>query len=102
MPSLITTLTPQESVGNRTNKLSQRRDGIELARLLTAAQTDISILQANYNTLLARLDTIATTAGASAITGTAFGSANRATYGSDVPLATSGGTLTNTSNLFLP
>jgi hypothetical protein len=52
MPSLITTLTPQESVGNRTNKLSQRRDGIELARLLAAAQTDISILQANYNTLL--------------------------------------------------
>lgn len=97
MPTLVSALTPQESVNNRTNKLSNRRDGIELAKLLAAAQQDIAVLQANYAALLSRLDTIATTAGGSAITGTAFGSANRATYGPDV----SGTTQLNTT-LFLP
>ena len=97
MPTLVSALTPPESVDNRTNKLSNRRDGIELDALLAAAQYDIAVLQANYAALLTRLDTIATTAGASAITGTAFGSANRATYGPDVP-----GTTQLTTTTFLP
>lgn len=97
MPTLVSALTPQESVDNRTNKLSHRRDGIELNALLAAAQYDIAVLQANYAALLTRLDTIATTAGASAITGTAFGSANRATYGPDEP-----GTTRLTTTTFLP
>jgi hypothetical protein len=97
MPTLVSALNQQESVDNRTNKLSNRRDGIELNRLLASAQYDIAVLQANYAALLTRLDTIATTAGASAITGTAFGSANRNTYGPDVP-----GTTQLTSTTFLP
>jgi uncharacterized coiled-coil protein SlyX len=97
MATLVSALNQQESVDNRTNKLSNRRDGIELNRLLAAAQYDIAVLQANYAALLTRLDTIATTAGASAITGTAFGSANRNTYGPDVP-----GTTQLTSTTFLP
>ena len=78
MPSLVSALTPSESVNNRTNKLSNRRDGIELAKLLAACQYDLAVLQANYAALLTRLDTIATTVGGRAITGTAFGSSNRA------------------------
>lgn len=97
MATLVSALNQQESVDNRTNKLSNRRDGLELNRLLAAAQYDIAVLQANYAALLTRLDTIATTAGASAITGTAFGSANRNTYGPDVP-----GTTQLTSTTFLP
>ena len=84
MPSLVTALTVQESVANRTNKLSERRDGYELLKLLQAAQTDISVLQANYAALLSHLDTIASSAGAGAVTGTLLATTNRATYGPDV------------------
>jgi hypothetical protein len=95
MPTLQSALTPQQSFNYITNKLSNRRDGQELAKLFQALYTDLSVLQANHNILLAHLDTIATSAGYGSITGTLMTTANRGTYGSDAPITTSGGTITS-------
>ena len=87
MASLATPLTPQQSLNNILNKLSNKNDGKALALLFRSLYTDLSTMEANHNALLAKLDAIATAAGGSAITGTAFTGIYRNTYGSDSPLS---------------
>jgi hypothetical protein len=44
------------SVKQTTNALSNSTDGIELARLLTAVQADLTALRTSFTTLTAKLD----------------------------------------------
>lgn len=91
--SLVTANNPQQSVQGRTKALREPHDQRQMQLLLAAAQTDLANLQAQHNLLCAKIDAIsalATTLGASNVTGTVFAgwfpATTVANYGADVPV----------------
>lgn len=94
MAALVSTTNPQQSVQGRTKTMREPHEQRALQLLLAAMQVDLANVMAQHNAVCARLDALsiaATSAGATAPTGTVIATAipanNVSTLGADVAAA---------------